>query len=228
MATNAPTPLLTPPPGVAPAPTPTNAPGATNALALQDIRDIKPPVAIPDWTWLWWALGALLLGALLGWWWWRRRQRKPVAEKEVDVKKLVPPHVRAKERLEAALKFIRQPKPFCTAVSDALRWYLEEQFDLRAPERTTEEFLDELQASPQLDVTQKQLLADFLARCDLVKFAREEPSEPELRELHGVALRLVVETEPSRSADREPAAPETGPSSDEAKPAASPPPAPQS
>jgi hypothetical protein len=39
-------------------------------------------------------------------------------------------------------------------------------------------------------------LGGFLERCDLVKFAQYEPGEPELRELHASALRLVEETEP--------------------------------
>jgi hypothetical protein len=39
-------------------------------------------------------------------------------------------------------------------------------------------------------------MGDFLTRCDLVKFARHEPSAPELRELHDAAVRLVEETEP--------------------------------
>jgi hypothetical protein len=43
---------------------------------------------------------------------------------------------------------------------------------------------------------QKESLGDFLQRCDLVKFARYEPGEPELRDLHASALRLVEETEP--------------------------------
>ena len=37
---------------------------------------------------------------------------------------------------------------------------------------------------------------EFLESCDLVKFAKYEPGEPELRELHSSALRLVEETEP--------------------------------
>jgi len=43
---------------------------------------------------------------------------------------------------------------------------------------------------------QKESLGGFLESCDLVKFAKYEPREPELRELHGSALRLVEETEP--------------------------------
>ena len=43
---------------------------------------------------------------------------------------------------------------------------------------------------------QKESLGEFLKRCDLVKFAKYEPGQPELRDLHDSALRLVEETEP--------------------------------
>ena len=74
--------------------------------------------------------------------------------------------------------------------------YLEERFQFRAPERTTEEFLRELDGTDLLLPDQKESLGNFLASCDLVKFAKYEPGENELRELHGSAVRLVEETEP--------------------------------
>ena len=169
------------------------APGSTNAL-----RDIKPPVVIPSgWEWLWWTLGTLALAAA-GYWAWRAWQRRKARTLAVPP---VPAHVRAKQKLEAALQWIGQPKPFCTAVSDTIRLYLEERFEFRAPERTTEEFLYELQATDRLLPDQKSSLGEFLQACDLVKFARYEPREPELRELHGSALRLVEETEPVEISD---------------------------
>ena len=99
-------------------------------------------------------------------------------------------------RLQQALSLVPEPREFCISVSDTLRWYLEERFSLRAPERTTEEFLQELQSSDVLSSQQKLSLSDFLQRCDLVKFAKFEPREPELLELHDSALRLVDETAP--------------------------------
>jgi hypothetical protein len=81
-------------------------------------------------------------------------------------------------------------------VSDTIRVYLEERFDFHAPERTTEEFLYELQDTNLLLPDQKASLGEFLTRCDLVKFARYEPAEPELRGLHEAAVRLVDETKP--------------------------------
>jgi hypothetical protein len=110
---------------------------------------------------------------------------------------VIPPHVRARQKLEEALALIGQPREFCILVSDTIRQYLEERFDFHAPERTTEEFLHELQGTNLLLPDQKESLSEFLKRCDLVKFARYEPREPELRDLHAAALRLVEETEPA-------------------------------
>ncbi|MEY2408782.1 MAG: hypothetical protein QOF48_1452, partial [Verrucomicrobiota bacterium] len=94
-----------------------------------------------------------------------------------------------------ALRRIGDPKLFCTEVSDTIRFYLEERFTLRAPERTTEEFLLELRSSRHLTRDQKESLGAFLESCDLVKFARFEPTEQALRELHDSALRLIDETQ---------------------------------
>lgn len=171
--------------------------GATNEL-----RDIKPPVAVPSgWEWLWWTLGALALAALL-WLAWRAWKKRKTRVEEVPA---VPPHVRARQRLQESLALISRPREFCIAVSDTIRVYLEERFDLRAPERTTEEFLQELQSSTLLADRQKAVLAEFLGRCDLVKFARYEPPEAELRDLYDSAVRLVTETEPQPAASPPPA-----------------------
>ena len=168
-------------------PPPTSAATGTNAA----LRDIRGPVPLPpEWLWLWVAVGAALGGllAVLIWNKWFRHAARPAALP------VVPPHQRAKHRLADALALLSQPKPFCTAVSDTLRIYLEERFEFRAPERTTEEFLVDLQATDLLNDSQKEFLTGFLTRCDLVKFARHEPSEADLRSLHSAALGLVEET----------------------------------
>src|SRR5258708_1341627 len=157
-------------------------PGATN-----DIHGIKPPVAIPNgWLWVFWAVGALALLAILyfAWRFWRRKVEQP------EIIPVIPPHVRARKKLEEALALIGQPRPFCILVSDTIRVYLEERFRFHAPERTTEEFLHELGSTELLMPDQKQSLGEFLSSCDLVKFARYEPGPPELRGLYDSAVRL--------------------------------------
>jgi hypothetical protein len=159
-----------------------------------DIHDIKPPMVIPnEWEWLWLTLIVLAVLAVLflAWRLWKKSRG------QIPLVPPVPAHIRAKEALQKALEIIAQPKSFCILVSDTVRLYLEERFDFRAPERTTEEFLRELSATNLLTDEQKESLGRFLESCDLVKFAKYEPGENELRELHSSAVRLVEETEPS-------------------------------
>jgi hypothetical protein len=168
--------------------TPASAMGSTNVL-----RDIKPPLEIPTgWVWAFWVAGALLLAAVVyfAWRYWQKRSA------QMAIPPIIPPHMRAKQKLQEALALLGQPREFCIMVSDTIRYYLEERFTFRAPERTTEEFLYELRQTELLTPDQKESLGEFLKRCDLVKFARYEPGESELRDLHDSALRLVEETEP--------------------------------
>jgi len=168
------------------------------AAAENDIRDIKPPLPITSgWAWLGWTLAALTLAVILFflWRWWRNRQE------DVYVAPPIPAHIRAKKRLEEALALIGEPKMFCILVSDTIRSYLEERFTFHAPERTTEEFLRELSDTDLLLPEQKGSLGRFLEYCDLVKFAKYEPRETELRELHRAAVTLVEETEPTPVAE---------------------------
>jgi hypothetical protein len=173
---------------------------ASSATAANDIRDIRPPVPIPNvWEWVGWVLAALAIIALaiFLWRWWRKRRS------QIPVEPPVPAYIRAKQKLEEALALIARPKPFCILVSDTIRSYLEEQFDFHAPERTTEEFLWELNTTDLLLPEQKESLGKFLESCDLVKFAKYEPGELELRALHGSAVRLVEETEPREAESSE-------------------------
>jgi hypothetical protein len=174
---------------------------ATNAAASQeipDIRGVKDVVDIPTGNeWVWWLLAvaaALVVGGVVAWFVRRRLARR---SDELAPPPPPPPHVVAWERLQRALGLIHEAEQFCTEVSHIIRVYLEERFDLHAPDRTTEEFLIELQSSNRLAVEHKQLLADFLGECDMVKFAKAEPPEQELRNLHEAASRLVGETQPS-------------------------------
>src|SRR5580765_6536682 len=114
------------------------------AVSTNALRDIKPPVEIPTgWVWAFWVAGALLL-AVLGYFAWRYWQKRKALMAIVPI---IPPHVRAKQKLQEALGLLGQPREFCIMVSDTIRNYLEERFTFRAPERTTEEFLYELRES---------------------------------------------------------------------------------
>src|SRR6266581_9617987 len=93
-------------------------PPSTSTGVTNDIRAIKPPVEIPNsllWA-IWVAAALLLVGAVvLAAIWWRRKLTAPAPVV------IIPPHVRAKNKLREALTLISDPRLFCIAVSDALR-----------------------------------------------------------------------------------------------------------
>ena len=65
---------------------------------------------------------------------------------------------------------------FFVELSSIARRYLEDRFELHAPELTTEEFLALTSTSADLSRDQRAALQSFLREADLVKFARVVPS----------------------------------------------------
>ncbi len=173
-------------------------PAKSAASTNLDIRGIKGPVYIPSsYAWIGWTLLALAL-LVAAWFAWKKlRRRKTIARPAV----VIPPHRRAKDRLRNVNELLSDPYAFCSLVSDVIRTYLEERFDLHAPDRTTEEFLEEMRSKAVLHPDHKALLEEFLSRCDLVKFARFEPTQDELKALLDSALRFIDETAPLAASD---------------------------
>jgi hypothetical protein len=64
-------------------------------------------------------------------------------------------------------------------LSAIVRQYLEQRFEIRAPELTTEEFLLVATNRPELTLEHRALLTSFLERCDRVKFAGYRPDADE-------------------------------------------------
>jgi hypothetical protein len=111
-----------------------------------------------------------------------------------------PPHEVALKALAA----LRGAKPlgeievesFYRELSTIARRYVEERFGLRAPERTTEEFIREAAGSGLLELRHQELVRAFLEQCDLVKFARLRPLPEDATLAFESAVRLVRETRP--------------------------------
>lgn len=164
--------------------------------AIVGPRDVSDPFP-----WLKWllALTALLVIAA-GAWWYKFVRQVPGPPPAPPV----PPHLRALEALEALQreKLVEKGeyKTYYIRVSDILRHYMEDQFQLRAPERTTEEFLAEIQHNAVLGLQEQLLLRSFLRHCDLVKFARAEPSAEEIRETFSTCRQFIVDSEAAHRA----------------------------
>lgn len=93
---------------------------------------------------------------------------------------------------------------FFVELSALIRRYLEDRFELRAPELTTEEFLQVASASPDLGEQHQGFLRSFLRRADMVKFARFIPPPDDIAAALGAASRFLDETHRA-SDDTEPA-----------------------
>ena len=143
----------------------------------------------------------LLLGAF---WWWRRRRALRAAGPDAVRGTPLPPHIaalRALGRLRSAPRETPQEvEGFYVDVSQILRTYLEGRFGLQAPERTTEEFLPEVERSGLLNVTQRAHLRQFLEQCDLVKFAAVRPNAEVHEGTFSFAEDFVESTRPERQA----------------------------
>ena len=162
----------------------------------QDIRPVKPliPVHAARW-WLWGGL-ALLAGAVGAWW--RSRHQRRMDAPPVPPR---PPHDIALDALarlrEEDLPSRRRYEEYYVRLSGIIRAYIEARFGVRAPEMTTEEFLQAASNAAALSLNHRQLLQVFLERSDLVKFARYEPSQHEADEALEAAQRFVQDTAPS-------------------------------
>lgn len=154
-----------------------------------DIRDIKGPLGFREINWFLVSAAVVFLlasGAFL-WIYIRLKSRKPAKF----------PHETALEELESMkgeLARTGDVKRYYVGISDAIRNYIERTFDLKAPEMTTEEFLNLVRDAKELSIEHKRLLREFLASCDLVKFARYSPGREEIESVFVTARNFIEET----------------------------------
>lgn len=111
---------------------------------------------------------------------------------------LKPAHEIAYEQLNALKKknLIGQGKimEFYIEISDITRHYIENRFDIKAPEMTTEEFFIKVKEHAQFKTEHKTLLKEFLICCDLVKFAKYSPLPEEINSAFVTAEKFVEQT----------------------------------
>ncbi|MGD9873381.1 MAG: hypothetical protein AB7T27_03835 [Kiritimatiellia bacterium] len=167
-----------------------------NEKEMRDIEGLaKWPGTVPRWVW---ALLIVVVLAVVAALILRRILTKPRTILQV------PPGPLPHERALNALHHLREKgyiekeevEPFYVELSAIVRTYLEDRFNLRAPERTTEEFIREAANSRTLSVQHQQLTRDFLEQSDMVKFARHRPGRKEMLDGLSAGETLVKETAP--------------------------------
>jgi hypothetical protein len=146
----------------------------------------------PPWTWI--LLGGSLL-AMLG-------AGTALAWRVLGTKRRIAAQRSAYEDAIAALATLQKRGAPSAADADAwfvelsaiVRAYLERRYDIRAPELTTEEFLNEAARARELTAEHRAQLTAFLERCDRVKFAGYRPDEAESLATLGAAREFVEGT----------------------------------
>jgi hypothetical protein len=164
-------------------------------LGEQDIEDISGPVRLPSSRPIWIGGGLAVLaaagGALLAL---RLRQarRAPKGAKPWDAA------LQALQRLlESGLAEQGRHQEFYAAITGIARGYVEQRFQIRAPEQTTEEFLQNARGHEAL-AGFAPLLQEFLSLSDLVKFARYHPASGEVTRTVSACRSFITGTSPER------------------------------
>lgn len=162
-----------------------------------EIADIKPmqklPGRVPRWLYIVLLVAAIafLVGLLSSKLWKNRAVLIPSAPP-------VPPHILAFKALEIlkskGLLEKDECAPFYTELSLILRAYLEGRFHLNAPDETTDEIVEEMSKSPELNGRQRNILQEFMRQADIVKFAKGHPDRNTMESAFATTKQFVEET----------------------------------
>ncbi len=161
-------------------------------LVIEDIDGVVEMTEPAGRWWLWLLIVPAVAAVPAVWLLLRSRRAKQL------VRIFKPAHEIAYARLRAlvAEKLAEQGKikEFYERISGILRHYIEDRFDLHAPERTTEEFLVELRFTEALPASDKEVLQEFLTHCDLVKFARHDPTTEQIQRTFDLVKDFIERT----------------------------------
>lgn len=162
-----------------------------------------PPVYM---NWRFWAVALALLtlavAALIAW-----LKRKTPEEKSTPL--ALPWEVAYRRLQELDRRHLPEEgkyEAYYVDLSAILRYYIEDRFHLHAPERTTQEFLLEASTNGIFHENQEKRIAAFLRHCDLVKFARLEPTKTDMDSSFAEVLQFVDETVPQEPTSEDVAA----------------------
>lgn len=160
---------------------------------LEDLRLLEP---VNPLYYAAWGVGVLvLLLGLIAIWRLRRRRPKTAspASAPSDAKAARKHALAALDQL-SSLVDQGDGRIYAIESSAVIREYIERRFGLRAPVLATKEFLEHARGSLHLDPHHAELLAEYLRCCDLLKFGRSHADRGELQQIHGAAIRFVMET----------------------------------
>ena len=161
-----------------------------------DIKDvISPEFVLSDYEVIIWIIIGIIVLILLGWYFyevWTGKRSLNIFKKPEEPQ--LPPHVIALNELsEIKLQKLWQQglnKQYHSSITDTLRKYIEERFNIHAMEMTSGETLAEIQNMDKIDSVYDNL-KQILQLSDFVKFAKYQPL-PDENELSMINAYLFV------------------------------------
>ena len=149
-----------------------------------DLANLEPmvaPVAIEQ-PWGFWWIGVIATAIALAVLWMVRRRRQqrdhvmPVRQQSAEEIAQAALTQLLSENLPAAGLF----KEFYVRLTGVVRCYIEGTTGLRAPEQTTEEFLQEMRSKEIFSAERSVRLTEFLEAADMVKYAGQQPGAEQI------------------------------------------------
>lgn len=129
----------------------------------------------------------------LGWWILKVRSKAKASKVFRPAHELA--YARLRALVNAQLIEAGKVKEFYQLLSGILRHYIEDRFQIHAPEQTSEEFLYNLSRTNTLSDQDRQELTEFLQHCDLVKFAKYSPTTQQIQRTFDIAKEFIQRTQ---------------------------------
>ena len=119
-----------------------------------------------------------------------RMQPKKAPDPNIEKKKRA---ATAKERALSTLNALDsfQKEAFYLDLTDTVRHYIEEKYQIHATKQTTQEFLYAMTEHPTFDRETQAMLSDFMVSSDRIKFADQEPTVEDCQEARQTAEQLI-------------------------------------
>ncbi|MFK8044290.1 MAG: hypothetical protein AB8B72_02255 [Crocinitomicaceae bacterium] len=147
---------------------------------------------IDNWYWIV-IVGLLSLILILLYYFYSKRERQQV----ISLAPIIPAHIPALKKLKALADSRawenEDKKGYYSAVTDTVRKYLEERFEIQALEETTIEIIRDLKYS---DIVSKDkfFLEEILKQADMVKFAKYKPDNQDGETVLSKSIEFVERT----------------------------------
>lgn len=175
----------------------------------QDIKDIKPPLSVPIFlkeilTYIGGFL-LIILVSFIVYYLFKKKKKKEIWEVLKTPKR--PAHeiaLEALQSLESEKLWQRgEVKQYHSKLTEIIRTYIEDRFNTKALESTTEEIISDLRQIVKLDGELITMLQEMLTLADLVKFAKALPLPDENHKSLQYAYQFIRNTIPEQQKEKE-------------------------